>query len=69
MHNDYLENLIAKKKEVLPTETDDLKKLKEFFVDKEKELQEMERAVDLSQFSTTQLKAELRRRKKLNVRK
>lgn len=69
MHNDYLENLIVKKKEVLPTETDDLKKLKEFFVDKEKELQEMERAVDLSQFSTTQLKAELRRRKKLNVRK
>lgn len=69
MHNDYLENLIAAKKEALPTDTDDLKKLKEFFVDKEQELQEMERAIDLSQFSTTQLKAELRRRKKLNVRK
>lgn len=69
MHNDYLENLIAAKKEALPTDTDDLEKLKEFFVDKEQELQEMERAIDLSQFSTTQLKAELRRRKKLNVRK
>lgn len=69
MNNDFLENLIAAKKEALPKDPDDLKTLKEAFTDKEQELREMERAVDLSQFSTTQLKAELRRRKKLNVRK
>ena len=39
-------------------------KLKSLFADKEEELRQMEQALPLSEYSTTQLKAELRRRKK-----
>ena len=49
-------------KDILESPREEL--LKSLFADKESELREMELAIQLSEFSTTQLKAELRRRKK-----
>lgn len=46
------------------TETDEIEKIKQMVNDKESELREFQSKMSLSDFSTTQLKAELRRRKK-----
>lgn len=54
MHNDNLEKRVEIMNNNLP---DDL------LADKEKELREMEMSLPLSEYSTSQLKAELRRRK------
>lgn len=62
MHNDILE----KKIEAQKTGLDDMEKLKEFFEDKEKVFGKFFENVEprpLSEYSTTELKAELRRRK------
>ena len=57
MHNDKLEEKIKGRKE--------LESLEKLIRDKESELREKElKYPDLSDFSTTQLKAELRRRKR-----
>lgn len=57
MHNDKLEEKIKGREE--------LESLKKLIRDKESELREQEfKYPDLSDFSTTQLKAELRRRKR-----
>ena len=45
-------------------ELERLEKFKQMVEDKERSLQETQSKMDLSDFSTTQLKAELRRRKK-----
>ena len=49
---------------LIENEKDDTKKLKEAFENFEKEQEECFHFPDLSHFSTTQLKAELRRRRK-----
>ena len=66
MHNDRLEKLIEAKKKELPNHCidDELIVLRQMFYDKNKEFEEFEMKFSLGDFSTTQLKAELRRRKK-----
>ena len=62
MHN----GILGKKTESQKTEYDDMEKLKEFFEDKEKVFGKIFENVEprpLSEYSTTELKAELRRRK------
>lgn len=61
MHNDLLEKKIEAKK----NEPNEMEKLKEFFDDKEKEFANFGNTIPrpLSEYSTTELKAELRRRK------
>ena len=49
--------------EVEKTSTEELEVLKAMAIDKERELLGMRSKMDLSDFSTSQLKAELRRRK------
>lgn len=65
MHNDNLDKLIeARKREMCETTEEDISRLRALVDDKEKALYEMEKALPLSEYSTTQLKAELRRRKR-----
>lgn len=61
MHNDLLEKKIESKK----SELEGLEKLKEFAEDKERVFAEFGDTIPrpLSEYSTTELKAELRRRK------
>lgn len=61
MHNDLLEKKIEAKK----NELEELEKLKKFAEDKEREFAEFGDTIirPLSEYSTTELKAELRRRK------
>lgn len=59
MHNDYLEKRIEK-----TYERDEFEKIKQMIDDKESELRDLQSKMSLSDYSTTQLKAELRRRKK-----
>lgn len=44
--------------------TDEFEKIKQMIDDKESELRDLQSKMSLSDYSTTQLKAELRRRKK-----
>ena len=60
MHNDLLEKKIEGRKEELK----ELEAFKSLIADKEKELCETTKGLPLSEYSTTQLKAELRRRKR-----
>ena len=66
MHNDKLEKLIEATKKDLPNHwtEKEFEKFKQTFADKNKEFEEFELKLSLSDYSTTQLKAELRRRKK-----
>ena len=59
MDNDYLEKRIEK-----TYERDEFEKIKQMIDDKESELRDLQSKMSLSDYSTTQLKAELRRRKK-----
>ena len=60
MDNGQFTKQIVDKRE----ENDELEKFKQMVLSKEEELRELQSKMDLSDFSTTQLKAELRRRKK-----
>ena len=66
MHNDRLEKLIEAKQKELPNHwiAEEVNKLRQTIADKNKEFEEFELKLSLSNYSTTQLKAELRRRKK-----
>jgi len=69
MHNDKLEKLIESTKKELPNHwtEKEFEKFKQAVIDKNKEFEEFEEfklKLYLSDFSTTELKAELRRRKK-----
>ena len=63
MHNDFLEKRIEKTYERDSSEKE-MAMLKAFAEDKERALNEIVIEKPLSEYSTTQLKAELRRRKK-----
>lgn len=60
MDNGKLTYLIEDK----TNESDEIEKIKQMINDKESELRDLQSKMSLSDFSTTQLKAELRRRKK-----
>ena len=66
MHNDKLEKLIEATKKELPNHwtEKEFEKFRQSISDKNKEFEEFELNLSLRDYSTTQLKAELRRRKK-----
>ena len=61
-----MDNPLYRKKIIIDThsEFEELKRLGELIEDKERLFMEREKSIPLSEYSTTQLKAELRRRKR-----